>query len=168
MSDIIRLPVERFRHIRSWLYYNKDIGRFADNDHAFDIDRFILYEAQWSWNNFLSATNSEDWKCLRKKTMIWSLNSEISFKYFVNTGFRLSLQSRTEHPHHQIECKITFQNKLRLSNSLSELLHGNSLGYLSIKNCSLEALPSCGSLHTLVLTDCDNLKEMGITINSEP
>jgi hypothetical protein len=159
MSDIIRLPVELFVHIRSWLYHNIDIGGFAESDDLYDIDRFLLYEAHWSWNNFLSVCNCEDWKVIRKKTMIWSLNADISLSYIENNGFRSSINNRVELPHQQIECRINYQNSRKLR--CSEVLQGNILGYLSIQFCCLEVFPSCNSLHTLVLAECDNLKEMG-------
>jgi hypothetical protein len=168
MRDLIRLPVELFIHIRSWLYHNKDIGGFAESDDLYDIERFLLFDAHWSWNNFLSVCNCTDWKVLRKKAMIWSLHSSITLRYIENAGFRNSLNSRMELPNQQIECRVNFQNvKTGVRNDLNALLLGNALGYLSIQNLSLETFPSCHSLHTLVLRDCANLKEMGVIINSK-
>jgi hypothetical protein len=103
-------------------------------------------------------------KQLRRLEMSSKENHDfvIKFRYIIKIRGKQWFSERVQFPHHQIECRITFQNsKPRLNNSLSELLNGNMLGYLSIKNYSLEAIPSCASLHTLVLRECENLKEMG-------
>jgi hypothetical protein len=70
MTKIRDLPVELFFIIRSFLIEGLQITQEDEGT----TTTSKAAELSWSWTNFLSTSNHEEWKFLRKRTMIWSLN----------------------------------------------------------------------------------------------
>jgi hypothetical protein len=67
-----------------------------------DVQKFIRRESEWSWRNFLSVSNNEDWKRIRKHCMIWSSNRFASSRYIRDASYQCYLQSRMLDPKHQL------------------------------------------------------------------
>jgi hypothetical protein len=71
MTNIRDLPVELFLIIRSFLVEGL---RISKEEEGTTSTTSRVAELSWTWTNFLSTSNHEVWRLIRKRTMIWSLN----------------------------------------------------------------------------------------------
>jgi hypothetical protein len=80
---VSELPIEiliRIGHILIWERYRAE--------ETFDsIELTVRKEAKWSWKNFLSVSNIQQWKFIRQNAMIWCLNAYESKKYLEDDLF---------------------------------------------------------------------------------
>jgi hypothetical protein len=65
---------------------------------------FLRKNFQSSWNNFLSMSNSENWKQIRKQIMVWNLNRFKSEEFLRQSAFRDYLKERVSNYQRQINC----------------------------------------------------------------
>jgi hypothetical protein len=86
MNKLISLPIEAILEIRKFLYRAPIFSR-----KLYDYNDFIEKENCWSWRNFLSVSNRQEWRAVRKHAMIWSLNRYETKKYLEDDVFRSNL-----------------------------------------------------------------------------
>jgi len=151
-----RLPVEIYLLIRSYLFlenliYFKEIN---------PLDRFLQLDRRRSWINFLSVSNHELWKDLRKATMVWSLNNYESRRFANDEVYRNYVFGRMNQPKHQLMLQFCFSSTT-LSNLRVDSLYSCEINTLNLQNCDILELPSSDSLQTLHLSNCEFLGRLG-------
>jgi hypothetical protein len=151
-----RLPVEVYLMIRNFLFLER-LLYFKDMN---PMNRFLQQDRLHSWINFLSISNHEQWRALRKSTMVWSLNNYESRRFANDEAFREYIGDRMIHPKHQLMLQFCFS-----STSFSALridsLYSCEINTLNIQNCDILEIPSSGALQTLHLSNCDFLERLG-------
>jgi phosphatidylserine decarboxylase len=182
--EITQLPSDLVIYIRDFLV---DVPSFIEEVSNPGIDArmmdFIRREAQWSLNNFLSMSNSKDWKYIREDIMIWTLNWCESERYVRVASFRdfLKLQKNNSK---QLRCQFP---KIKYNTDLFDLLtkplldcsidfisiNGTSQGFpatlafpsvrsFSLSNCREEiTLGNCPQLMALQIANCPKLVSVG-------
>jgi hypothetical protein len=153
-----RLPVELFLYIRSYLFL--ELIAFPA---TFDfIENFHRLDSSRSWRNFLSLRNDENWKAIRKQTMMWSLNSFESLKYMADEsfGFRTYLIERMVDPNHQLQ--LTMRGRTSFTNHPdSFLLLALRIHTVHLLSLDIEIVPSLATLKILTITSCLQLHSLG-------
>jgi hypothetical protein len=156
INTLIRLPIEVILEIRGFLCPNEP--RFTTL--AFSYDDFILKENCWSWRNFLSVSNREEWRSLRKDAMIWSLNKFESKKYIDDDSFRPSMDNRVTGSKQKIQLFLPNVDEYSLT-QLKSSLDTSYIGFISILNYKLAEFPSCRSVEILILHSLREIKKLG-------
>jgi hypothetical protein len=160
-ARIHRLPLELFRLIREFLSVTSLLGCPQDGS---DLDRFIFQECQQNWRNFLSLSNGEVDRSLRRHLLIWSLNQLESKRYLQEESFRNFLLHRMNDAS-QLHCKWGLKgrfcwDKLDLRD-IPVVLSTIHLNQLIIDGLDVHELPSSESLQSLFVRDCSKLVRMG-------
>jgi hypothetical protein len=176
MTGIISIPLEVLRFVRKCLVSRKRHpkrfnGGFAEEYDALEL--FLKEDSYWSWRNFLSASNREDWSQLRRTLMLWTLNSCESIRYFNDSIFRNYLAARMDDPPQQLHCRNNyykynlrplhwFETEFKMNLSIKEVLSAGQIGSLNLSHpVDLVELPSMDSLHSLRIADCGYLQTLG-------
>jgi hypothetical protein len=128
-------------------YRQKDGGFLKYLHHYND---FIEKENCWSWRNFLSASNSEEWKAMRKETMIWSLNKHETKTYMEDDLFRGYLNNLVMDSRQNLHLVLE-DARLNPSTQLHSVLDTGCIGHISIFRYSFTEFPSCRTVRTLHL-----------------
>jgi hypothetical protein len=147
-EKISGLPLELFFYIREFLLNSTyEVPQYM-------LDGWYLQENERGWRNLLSASNRENWKSVRKRTMIWSLNQFESKRLIDDEENYASLRNKMFNVKEQLRCNL-------ISNFNDVSLNTKNIGYLSLQNYCELSLPSSDHLHTLILRDNKNLKTIG-------
>jgi hypothetical protein len=157
-SGVCSLPVDLLRVIRDFLFTNERENSVTNIEESPWIIRMLPQESQWSWRNFLSTSNSKDWRYVRKNLMIWSLNALESVKYFADETFRFHLTQRRCIPEQQLGCRLSF-----MEIEVSRIINTDKIGSLelNLRGQSVTALPTMFRLHTLHVSWGGCLNEIG-------
>jgi hypothetical protein len=152
------LPVDVCLLIRSFLLFEYLFEEESDL-----LETFLRQESHRAWINFLSVSNHEVWRGVRKSTMIWSLNSFESKKYFEDKSFKDSINGKLVQPSRQLS--FQFKNLLHLNPELTKVFTDqmflNGIHSLSLKECHVTEIPSSATLHTMSIYDCRHLQSLG-------
>jgi hypothetical protein len=120
----------------------------ADPIHGFEMKM-----ARKSWRNFLSAQNSEEWRRIRKETMLWELNRFYSTQYFQDENFRTLIKGKLADRYHQL-CLIMTKGDRWDAQLVSGVhrLHIHSLKRLSI--------PPIHHVHHVIFSNCPRVGDI--------
>jgi hypothetical protein len=152
-NRLITLPADVVLEIRSFLY-SDSAGSLCD------YDGFIAKENCWSWRNFLSVSNSEEWRSVRKDTMIWSLNKYESKRYLRDNSFRAIINDRVQGSKQKIA--LIYPDPMVYSlTQLHTVLDTSYIGLISVSNYRFTDFPSCRSVHTIILHSTAQLRSLG-------
>jgi hypothetical protein len=159
----LSIPNDPLILIRSYLIVDlKDNGKFGN-----ELFTFIRQESERNWRNLLSTSNNQNWKRIRKETMIWSLSGVSMRKYYENQTFRQYVNERMVSPRQQLRCNYDFS--LREDSSLTSFMVGlavtSNISCVSITAYPLTEFPSSPSLRTLFLFKCSSLRQLGDFLN---
>jgi hypothetical protein len=143
--------------IRSYLF----IFRVKERD-VEELETFLRQESERSWRNFLSASNSESWKVIRKETRIWSFNERNFRKYLSNDLFRQYVNERMVNSVQQLRCCLyTCGEETCLISFSSLVMEMSNIGCINILQYNFSDFPSSRILHTLSLGLCSALERIG-------
>ena len=118
---------------------------------------YLYYvEGRRSWNNFLSISNKEDWKRIRRETIYVTLGPNTSKKYLCNESFRNFILGMIDDPYHQLA--LTF-DKYSFNNSTEEQNILRNLSSLSISN-SVVISPAVSHVQFVGFAYCESLKDI--------
>jgi hypothetical protein len=146
IHKLITLPIDVVLEIRSFFYRNHP--RFSRPLYYYNV--FIDQENCWSWRNFLSMSNHEEWKPVRKDAMIWSLNNYATIRYMEEGLFRENVNRRVDGAKEKIQLVLPDSRCYSLT-QLTTTLDTASIGLISVSNYELTEFPSCRSVRILVL-----------------
>jgi hypothetical protein len=163
MNKLISLPTEVVLEIRNFLY---------PKDHKFrkwliDYNEFIPKENCWSWRNFLSVSNREEWRAVRRDAMIWSLNKHETKKYMEDAEFRAIINLRVDGTKQKIQLVIPDFSSCYSFTQLKTSIDTDCIGVISITRYQFSEFPSCRCVQTLTLKCVANLKKLGSYANLE-
>jgi hypothetical protein len=154
MLFLHELPLEIFLYIRDYLYPddNNIIAVPERRNDSFE-EKFMTYEAKWSWRNFLSSCRNPNRQQIRKQTMIFSLNKYETRKFLTNSDFRSFVNRLVTFPAKQVALTVaphTFSCYYSFSNKELELYPVASLclTFFSEEKC----LPRLPFLQTLIIS----------------
>jgi hypothetical protein len=156
--NLNRLPVDVCLLIRSYLI----VGYLFEEESDL-LETFLRQESYRAWTNFLSVSNHEVWREVRKSTMIWSLNCFESKKYFEDNSFKSSINKKLLHSSRQLSFQFKHLGHLNLElpKVFTDPLFLNGICCLSLTDCDITEIPSSDTLDTMSLYDCRNLLSLG-------
>jgi hypothetical protein len=158
---IMRLPVDLLILIRGYLHHLV-LSSFVEND---DIEHFQLHEGRRSWRNFLSVSNCQSWKALRRETMIWTLNPFESANYLKGGSFKMYINERMLIPAQQLYLNLKRKHSKSFVKSSSSVtvdwLSNCNLMSLSVDSLHMNELPSNNWLKVLNIYNCERLTRLG-------
>jgi hypothetical protein len=110
-----------------------------------DIEKFMQEDSERSWRNLLAASNSQNWRTMRKETRIWSLNEKSFRKYLTDDCFREYINERMFNPAIQLHCRfiacVRWPPDLETS-LVTEITSISNLASINIRGfCLTEFLP---------------------------
>jgi hypothetical protein len=146
MNSLISLPIEVFLETRSFLYPDglhcpKPSPQYHD---------FISKENCWSWRNFLSISNRQGWRAVRKAAMIWSLNRYEIKKYLEDDSFRAMFNNLVMGSRQTLEFILSNAVEYSLT-QLRIALDTSYVGRISISHYQFAEFPSCRTVRTLIV-----------------
>jgi hypothetical protein len=109
--------------------------------------------ARKSWRNFLSAQNSEEWRRIRKETMLWELNRIYSAQYFQDGTFRILVKSKVTDPYHQLCLIMTKGDRWD-----AELVGG--VHRLHIHSMMRHSIPPIHHVHHVIFSNCPRVGDI--------
>jgi hypothetical protein len=140
-------PNEIYVVIREFLY------SLRVDEELDPIEMFICLESEWSWRNFLSASNCEEWQTIRKSTRLWSLNKFSSLRYLKDGSFREYVNSQCIYP---IQLSCNFPEADADLERIRSTITTEKFGALFISNYPTAQFPS---LNTLIVLKLDGNNE---------
>jgi Leucine-rich repeat (LRR) protein len=169
-----RLPTEVFKIIRTFLL-------IADHDYLATPSKdgmlkMLEGEAKQNWRNFLSVSNDNDWKILRKETMILSLNGLMAGRFQKEKRFKGRVLERINDADSQLVLPVNrFRNFYSNSNDRDLNAFNRVRGKMPSSVCvrvmglskcrQLEKLGDYENLQQLRIEGCPKLNEIGLMPN---
>jgi hypothetical protein len=183
--NVTDLPSDLLLYIRKFCCTSHSSQDVSCRDKTGKLIYFRRREThfQQSWNNFLSMSNSENWKQNRKQIMVWNLDRFSSELFLRQSTFRDYLKERVTIPQRQINCYFfdfrlepikygTLNDAFLPCNIQFLYLDGSDqdipeeLGFpnvrcLHLDNCqTLTRLVGCPNLEALNLSYCPKLSSV--------
>lgn len=121
----------------------------------YDLDRDDYDELRWSWNNFLSVSNSSDWKRIRKEGLLVTLDQNDSLMYLTNEEFRDKIRSMIQNTYHQLSLCVFLYAKNFIDFDLTLLCNLRRLKLKYLKGTP--SLPRLVNIYHLELASCSDL-----------
>jgi hypothetical protein len=133
ISELTLLPIEIILETRRFLYLEIPLCT-PDNPFGYASDDFIAAENRWSWRNFLSVSNTKEWKWIRKHAMIWTLTRTASWTCFKKEKFRNSVARRVSETNQKLTLHLEQFQTYCLSNQMEFVLDTSLVGSITVSD----------------------------------